>query len=140
MFKRLIQRGLYYIQTGSSLGGLPLSLLNFATIFYYNVVVSVAWLQGVFSNFIFFVAFAGVFFPVFFGLLGYSYKKRTNFYVSQIEVDVEANPFQTQKLTPVALPCWEMLCEVADKLGVDSTETKKILINSGSKKYGDLVK
>jgi hypothetical protein len=132
---RLIQRGLYYVQVGSSLGGLPLSLLNFATIFYYNVVVSVAWLSGIFSAFQYFLLAAGFGIPVFFGLLGYIYKKKSNFYMSQVEIDVEANRYQMEKLTPVALPCWEMICEVADKLGVESIATKELLANSGSKKY-----
>jgi hypothetical protein len=135
MLKRLLQRGLYYIQTGSALGGLPLSLLNFATIFYYNVVVSVAWLSGIFSGFQYFLLAAIIAIPMFFGLLGYFYKKRSGFYMGQVEIDVEANKYQTDKLTPVALPCWEMLCEVADKLGVESKETKELLANSGSKKY-----
>jgi hypothetical protein len=123
------------VQTGSSLGGLPLSLLNFATIFYYNVIVSVTWLSGLFSNYIYFVLAAGIGFPLFFGMLGYIYKKRSGFYKGQIEIDVEANPYQIGVLTPVAIPCWEMLTEVADKLEIDTLEMKKLLIASGSKKY-----
>lgn len=135
MLKRLLQRGLYYVQTGSSLGGLPLSLVNFATIFYYNVVLSVAWLNSFFGNYLLFLAVAMLFIPAIFGFIGYWYKKKSNFYMSQVDIDVEANRYQNEKLTPVALPCWEMLCEVADKLGVDSVATKKLLANSGSKKY-----
>jgi hypothetical protein len=136
MIKRLLQRGLYYIQTGSSLGGLPLSLVNFATIFYYNVVLSVAWLNNFFGNYVAFLAVAMLFIPAAFGLLGYGYKKKSNFYMSQVDIDVEANRYQNEKLTPVALPCWEMLCEVADKMGVDTSDTKALLKRSGSKRYG----
>lgn len=128
------------MQTGSSLGGLPLSLVNFATIFYYNVILSVAWLDSLFSgSYAVFLVTAVFFIPTVFGLLGYFYKKKSNFYMSQVEIDVEANRFQMEKLTPVAIPCWEMLCEVADNLGVDSSATKKVLAKSGSKKYASFI-
>lgn len=137
MIKRLIQRGLYYVQTGSSLGSLPLSLLNFATIFYYNVVVGVAWLSGLFSNYIFFVLSAGILIPIAFGLLGYWYKKKSNFYMSLIEIDVEANKYQIEKIAPVGLSCWELVAEIGDKLELDTSDLKKLLVRSGSKKYVD---
>ena len=135
VINRLIQRGLYYVQTGSSLGSLPLSLLNFATIFYYNVVVSVAWLSGIFSAFQYFLLAAIVGIPAFFGMLGYVYKKRSTFFVSQIEVDVEANPYQTVKITPSGIPFWELVVELGEQHGIDCSNAKKILVNSGSKKY-----
>jgi hypothetical protein len=135
---RIIRRGLYYVQTGSSLGGLPLSLLNFATIFYYNAVANISFLNNIFTNFYLFVAFSAIFFPLFFGLLGYAFKRKTRFYQSQIEVDIDANPYQTRMFVPISVPAYEAFVELFEKFGVAPEECKKlkrILQNSGSTKY-----
>jgi hypothetical protein len=146
MIKRLIQRGLYYMQTGSTLGSLPLSLLNFLTIFYYNVVISVGVLSNVFPQFYLFVLIGGIFVIVFFGLLGYAYKRKSNFFVSQVEVDIDANPYQRNKIAPISVPFWEIQVEMIDAIekiakahdmnvNLDCTLIKEILGRSGSLKY-----
>ena len=132
---RITRRGLYYIQTGSALGSLPLSLLNFATIFYYNVVVSVAWLGGIFTAFQYFLLVAAVGIPLFFGLLGYIYKRKSKFFIAQIEVDVDANPYQCTKLVPNSVIIYEAFCDLFEKQGVDCSKIKELLKNSGSTKY-----
>jgi hypothetical protein len=134
------------MQTGSTLGSLPLSLLNFLTIFYYNVVVSVSILSGVFTQFYLFVLVGGVFVVVFFGLLGYMYKRKSNFFVSQVEVDIDANPYQRNKIAPISVPFWEIQVEMIDVIeklakahdmdvNLDCTQIKEILGRSGSLKY-----
>ncbi len=138
--KRLIQRGLYYTQTGSSLGGLPLSLLNFATIFYYNVVISVAWLSGIFVRYEYFLVFAAIAIPCFFGLLGYFFKRKSNFFVAQVEVDIDANPYQRTMITPSGVPFWEGMVELMELHGIKCDEAKEILANSGSQKFRECKK
>ena len=132
---RVVRRGLYYVQTGSALGSLPLSLLNFATIFYYNVVVSVAWLGGIFTAYQYFLLVAALGIPLFFGLLGYVYKRKSKFFIAQIEVDVVANPYQVDKLVPNSVVIYEVFCEMFEKQGIDCEPIKKLLRNSGSTKY-----
>ena len=134
-FKRLIRRGLYYIQTGASLGGLPLALLNFATIFYYNAIANIQFLKEIFTNFYLFTIIAGVSFTLFFGCLGYIYKRKSKFYTSQVEVDIDANPYMTIKITPNSIPIYESFCELFEREGIDCESVKTLLRNSGSKKY-----
>lgn len=144
--KRIIQRGLYYMQTGATLGSLPLSLLNFLTIFYYNVILSVGLLSGLFPKFYAFAIIGGLFIVVFFGLLGYLFKRKSGFFVSQVEVDIDANPYQQNKIAPISIPFWEIQVEMIEAIeqlakahgmntNLDCTEIKEILIRSGSLKY-----
>lgn len=134
--RRLIQRGLYYVQTGASLGGLPLALLNFATIFYYNAVANISFLKNIFTDFYLFVILSGTFFVLFFGLLGYTFKRKTKFYSSAIEVDVDSNPYMRHKLTPTSVPMYEAWVELLEKNGIDCEKIKVLLRNSESTKYG----
>jgi hypothetical protein len=137
-FPRLIRRGLYYVQTGAALGGLPLSLLNFATIFYYNAIANISFLGNIFTNFYIFVIISTCFFVMFFGLLGFGYKRRSKFFVSQVEVDIDANPYMRDKVVPNNVAIWELMVELFEKEKLDSTaicEMKRLLRNSGSKKY-----
>jgi hypothetical protein len=131
---RLVRRGLYYLTIGAGIGGLPLSLLSFLTITYYNITP----LQGLFSNFYQFCVVGTVAIVAVFGMIGYAFKFKTLFWQAQIDVDVEANPYQNTKLVPNSIPVYEMYTEMCKKFELDSNacnEMKKLLINSGSKKY-----
>lgn len=133
--KRLVQRGLYYVQTGAALGGLPLTLLNFVTIFYYNAIVNIPFLGNIFTNFIVFAVLASVVAVVSFGCLGYFFKRKSRFYSSQVEVDVDANPYMRSKIVPTSIPVYEAFVELFKKYDIDTTEIEALLRNSESKKY-----
>ena len=128
--KRLVQRGLYYVQTGSSLGGLPLSLLNFATIFYYNAIANISFLKGIFTNFYIFVFISIFFFTILFGLIGFVFKRRTKFYSSQVEVDVDANPYMRIKIVPTSVPMYDGFVQLLEKNGIDCEPIKVLLRKS----------
>ena len=134
--RRLIQRGLYYVQTGASLGGLPLALLNFATIFYYNAVANISFLKNIFTDFYIFVILSGTIFVLFFGILGYTFKRKTKFYSSAVEVDVDSNPYMRHKITPTSIAMYEAFVELFEKNGIECEDIKVLLRNSESKKYG----
>ena len=134
--RRLIQRGLYYVQTGASLGGLPLSLLNFATIFYYNAIANIPFLGEIFTNFYMFIILSATFFVLFFGILGYTFKRKTKFYSSQVEVDVDSNPYMRHKITPTSVPMYEAFIKLLEMNGIDCEKIKVLLRNSESTEYG----
>jgi hypothetical protein len=72
---------------------------------------------------------------VFFGLLGFTYKRRSKFFVSQIEVDIDSNPYQNTKLTPNNIPSYEAFIAFFDREGIPCEGMKELLRNSVSKKH-----
>jgi hypothetical protein len=85
-----------------------------------------------------FVIFSVIFFTIFFGLLGYAFKRKTGFYKAQVEVDIDANPYVKTKIVPNNVACWEGMVELFEKFNIDPracTEMKQLLANSGSTKY-----
>jgi hypothetical protein len=133
--KRIVQRGLYYVQLGSSLGGLPLALLSFVTIIYYNLIINVPYLHVIFAQFYIFTIVAAIVVTVLFAALGYVYKMKSKFFIAQVEVDIDSNPYQKNKVTPNAVPFWESQVELMEMHGIDCSKIKEILTRSGSTKY-----
>ncbi len=132
---RLTSRGLWYVQVGAGLVGLPITLLNFVILAYYNIVVTTPFLSQMFPHFYYFAVIAIVVAVILCGLIAYIHRKRSKLFSSQMDVDVESNPYSTTKLTPNIVPFYEAWVTFLEGQGVDCTKAKVILKNSGSKKW-----
>lgn len=134
--KRIIRRSFYYIRTGNAIGFLPITLFSTASFIYYSLVVNVSFLKDAFPNFIWFFAGSSFLIILYCGLLGYFWLKRSKFYKQEIEIGVETNPYSYDKIPPNGIPFWEIMVAYLEKQGEDCSDAKRILANSGSKKYG----
>ncbi len=118
----LLKRCVYYLRTGAAIMSFPLSMGTFVKVVYPSVdVVMVALLVG-----ITFVA-TGV---------GYVWIKKSGFYQAEIDVGVEANPYQNKCIVPSAIPLTEAFVAFLEKEHIDCENVKVLLRNSrGSKLY-----
>jgi hypothetical protein len=87
-----VYRWFRYFQQGFSLLGLPLTIINFATIFYYLLVEKIPTLISVFPNYIIFLASSLIVFLPLSILLGWYYTKRSKVYGSEMVLLTEVNP------------------------------------------------
>lgn len=112
----LLKRCIYYLRTGATLLSFPLSLGTFVKVVYPTTdLIMVALLIG-----ITFIATGA----------GYLWLKKSGFYQAEIDVGVEANPYQNNRIVPSAIPLTEAMAVFLERQGVDCTEVRKLLANS----------
>lgn len=65
---------------------------------------------------------------------GYLWLKKSGFYQAEIDVGIEANQYQNNRLVPSAIPLTEAFVAFLEKENIDCTDVKRLLSNSkGSK-------
>lgn len=128
ILKRVFTRSLFYFRTGYAY--YLVFLMNLATtssVVYYLVVNNVPIMKEIFPSFRAFllaVVFAGIPLGVF---IGYLHFKRLPFYRSELDVQVEANPYAMRIATPASLPLYRTLSALAKKHGVDARELDEVI-------------
>jgi hypothetical protein len=117
-----LKRCVYYLRTGAAIISFPLSLGTFVKVMYPDFdLIMAALLIGI-------IAIATA--------IGYFWLKKSGFYQAEIDVGVEANPYQTTRLVPSAIPLTEAFVTYLERENIDCTKIKKLLANSrGSKLY-----
>jgi hypothetical protein len=129
--KRLIWRGFYYMRAGASVLGFAFTFLTFITVTYDNL----SFVSNFFGGFIQFALVTSGFVAVGLALFGHYWLKKSRFYKEEIEVGVEANPYQNCKVSPNGVPFWEAMVQLMEKEGIPCEDAKEMLRNSGSKVY-----
>jgi len=132
--KRMLKRALYYIRQGYALASLPFVFMGYASSIYYLAIERITVLHRIFPSFSHFLTLAGLTLPLFCGLVGYIYVKRSFFFKEMIEVQLEANQYATTKFSPISIPANRLFYRMALERGdLDiSDEIGRLLKNSGS--------
>jgi len=124
--KRLMWRGFYYMRAGASVLGFAFTFLTFITVTYDNL----SFVSGFFGGFIQFALVTSGFVAIGLALFGHYWLKRSRFYKEEIEVGVEANPYQYEKLPPNAVACWKTVEAIAKNLNIECNELSNIIKKS----------
>jgi len=93
-------RSIHYIRVGSGVASFPLTLLTFLTVIY----DSTSMIQSFFGSFSSFVGWMLPFLALSLGVWGWYWLKKSPFFKQEIEIGVEVNQYQTNKLPPVGIP------------------------------------
>jgi len=128
--KRILKRALEYAQKGYGIASLPFAFLGYATSIYYLAIQNIPFLKAVFPQFRSFLAVAVITIPALCMLIGYAYMKRSWLFRTAREIQIEADPYATEKIPPVNLPMYYVLCELAKKQGIDTSKVEKIIERS----------
>jgi len=132
--KRMLKRALYYTRQGYALASLPFVFMGYASSIYYLAIERITVLHEVFPSFSHFLTLAGLTLPLFCGLVGYVYVKRSFFFKEMIEIQLEANQYAMTKFSPISIPANKLFYRIALERGdLDiSNELGRLLKNSGS--------
>ena len=124
-------RSFYYFRTGYSIYlSLPLTMISLCTTVYYLAIQNIPILKSVFPGVLEFgLALVVVVYPSG-ALAGWFHFKKMPFYRIEQTINVESNPYSQTKLTPVMIPMWKTLMELARKEGLNVSEMQKILETS----------
>lgn len=123
---RIFWRSIYYLRAGAGVLGFPITFLTFITVAYDNL----TFVQSFFGGFLNFVLVSFPCFVLFIGIFGWYWLRKSKFFKQEIEIGVEVNPYQTKKLTPVAVPSAKALVRFFKKEGVDCHELEDLLTRS----------
>jgi hypothetical protein len=123
---RLFWRSVYYLRAGAAVLGFPITFLTFITVAYDNL----SFVQSFFGSFLNFVLVSFPCFILFIGFFGWYWLKRSKFFKQELEIGVEVNLYQTEKLTPVGVPSAKALFRFFKKEGVDCHELEALLERS----------
>jgi hypothetical protein len=123
---RIFWRSIYYLRAGAGVLGFPITFLTFITVAYDNL----TFVQSFFGGFLNFVLVSFPCFVLFIGIFGWYWLRKSKFFKQEIEIGVEVNPYQTKKLTPVAVPSAKALVRFFKKEGVDCHELEDLLSRS----------
>jgi hypothetical protein len=124
--KRIFWRSVYYLRAGAAILGFPITFLTFITVAYDNL----TFVQLFFGSFLNFVLISFPCFIFFIGLFGWYWLRKSKFFKQEIEIGVEVNPYQTEKLTPVAIPSAKALVRFFKKEGIDCHELEYLIKKS----------
>ena len=126
-----LMRSFYYFRTGYSIYlSLPLQMISLCTTVYYLAIQNIPTLKTFFPGFMeFALALVVVVYPVG-SVAGWFHFKKMPFYRIEQTINVESNPYSQTKLTPVMIPMWKTLMELARKEGLNVSEMQKILETS----------
>jgi len=116
--KRAGKRALYYIRQGYSLASLPFVFVGYASSIYYLAIENIPFLHNVFPRFSTFLLIAGGTLPIFCGLIGYIYMKRSWLFREASKIQMESNPYTSEKVTNVMLPAFKVFRETARSQGL----------------------
>ena len=119
----LVKRGIYYLRTGATIVTFPLSLGTFVKVVYPKTDLITLFLL---------LSIIGLAVGV-----GYMWLKKSGIHQAEIDVVVEANPYQNIRFVPNVISIYEGLTELFEKNNIECEEVKTLLRNSGSKKYGE---
>ena len=111
--KRIGKRSLYYIRQGYALASLPFIFVGYASSIYYLAIENIPFLHRIFPRFGSFLAVAGLTLPIFCGLVGYVYMKRSWLFREASRVTMESNPYTSVRVTNVMLPAFKVFRETA---------------------------
>jgi len=127
------KRTLYYIRQGYALASLPFVFMGYASSIYYLAIERITYLHEVFPSFSHFLTVAGLTLPLFCGLVGYIYVKRSFFFKEMIEIQLEANQYATTKFSPISIPANRLFHRLALKHGYQdiADDLGQLLENSG---------
>ena len=120
---RIFWRSVYYLRAGAAILGFPITFLTFITVAYDNL----TFVQLFFGSFLNFVLVSFPCFVFFIGLFGWYWLRKSRFFKQEIEIGVEVNPYQTEKLTPVAIPSAKALIRFFKKEGIDCHELESLI-------------
>lgn len=115
-FSRLFYRAVYYMRVGASIATFPLTLSTFVRVFYPNLDLIFVFVIGCFA--------------LTTTLIGYVWLKKSYFYKAEIQIGIEANPYQIDKYPPVSIPMAEAMMQFLEKQGIDCSKVKEILERS----------
>jgi len=137
---RVGKRALFYIRRGYSLASLPFVFLGYASSIYYLAIENIPFLHRIFPSFSSFLILAGVTLPILCGLIGYTYMKRSWLFRVASEIQIESNPYTTEKIAPVSLPIYKLFKKIALKEGHFEIANQIDQIINKSEKFKKYVK
>ncbi len=128
--KRLIPRSLKYFRIGySHVLHLPFALVGYATTFYYLAIENIPFLKELFPQFRDFILLGLVVLYPLAALIGWIWLKwkLKAFYEAEMDINVEANPYASEKFNPVMRVLAETILEIAEEHDIDASELKQII-------------
>jgi len=90
---RIGKRSLSYVWKGYSIASLPFAFFGYASSIYYLAITNISYLHDIFPHFSDFLVLAAVTLPIFCGLVGYIYMKRSWLFRADVIVQTESNPY-----------------------------------------------
>ncbi len=141
-FYSIIYRSWYYFRIGyGTYLTFPLGYIGFLALIYSFVIVPYRLNVGIFSSVAYFEVAIAIFMTPAGITLGYLHLKHTKAWTSEIEVGVEANPYnykvtpgkEKEAYAPITLVTLQLVRKIAEKDNVLTTEEKQQLENLESK-------
>ena len=127
---KIVTRSFYYVRIAAGISSFPLTLLTFATVIYYNLVANTVFLKEFFPHFWMFIIVSFICLYALLGIFGYYWRKKSEFWTAERDVDVETDPYQTSKLAPLSIPMWENFAELFEKNGIDTSIIRGVIEKS----------
>jgi len=109
---------MYYFRVGFSYYlSIPVAIIGYATSIYYLAVKNIPFLEMIFPSFIIFTLSGtlGVF--VVSVIFGYWYFKRSPIYSRESRINTESNPYNTKFTTPISIPVYKAIANMARRNG-----------------------
>lgn len=134
--KKALLRSWFYFRTGYPIYlSIPVALISYASAIYYLAIEDIPVLKALFPKFHIFLLSALLVLPTLGILLGWMHYKRilSPFYRAELDVQVEANPYAQNIVSPVNLPLFKVLSQLAKMHNVDTSELDAIIERSKEK-------
>ena len=135
-FYSLIYRSWYYFRIGyNTYLTFPLGYIGFLALIYIEFISPLGLNVGIFSSVIFFEIAVAIFMTPAGIFLGYLHLKQTKAWTSEIEVGVEANPYnykvtpgkEREAYAPITLMTLQLVRKIAEKENILTSEEKQQL-------------
>lgn len=128
--KRITLRSWFYFRTGyGTYLSLAVGIVSNAIAVYYLAVQNIPFLQSMFPRFSTFLVVGLVSIGISGTLFGWLHYKRAlrPFYKAEQDILVETNPYATEIISPVNMPLYKILSELARKHEIDTSEIDAII-------------
>ncbi len=135
-FYSIIYRSWYYFRIGyGTYLTFPLGYIGFLALIYLEFIVPLGLNVGIFSSVVFFEVAIAIFMTPAGIILGYLHLKQTKAWTSEIEVGVEANPYnykvtpgkEREAYAPITLVTLQLVRKIAEKDNILTSEEKQQL-------------
>ncbi|SRR5712692_22111 len=132
----MIYRSWYYFRIGyGTYLTFPLGYIGFLALIYLEFLVPLGLNVGIFNSVVFFEIAVAIFMTPAGIILGYLHLKQTKAWTSEIEVGVEANPYnykvtpgkEREAYAPIALVTLQLVRKIAEKDNILTLEEKQQL-------------
>lgn len=119
-------KGLKYMVVGAGVVNIFIQLTNFVLLFYTIIIERNTFLLQLFPSIINFSIIGSVVWAILLFTVGWLWRNRSTFFTADREVDVHTDVYNTKRFTPVMIPVWQLLIEIAEKQSCSQTNIAKI--------------